>query len=226
MTLGIGLRAALVPVPWQNYLVAAYAGFVGEAFEGLIVDTDHWRHFFLLLGLVWGLTVATINERRRQAWTIDMQFRCTAARGAGSKRSLISEQSAAHRECREPDKPGEAKPAEHRGGPEILDPADSDVLLRPDVVESFSIAVFRNSTANTRRSAPIMATYQARLGATKKAIRIAAARTTISSRKAASVFKAVDQSVERVNGRAIDSLHGAAGSWTNSPAATGTAKCS
>jgi len=29
------------------------------------VDTDHWRHFFLLLGLIWGLTAATINFHRR-----------------------------------------------------------------------------------------------------------------------------------------------------------------
>ena len=66
VTLGVGLRAALTPAPWQNYLIAAFAGFVGEAFEGLIVDTDHWRHFFLLLGMIWGLTAATINLRRRQ----------------------------------------------------------------------------------------------------------------------------------------------------------------
>ena len=68
VTLAIGLRAALVPAPWQYYLIAAYAGFVGEACEGLIVDTDHWRHFFLLLGMTWGLTAATINFARRQAW--------------------------------------------------------------------------------------------------------------------------------------------------------------
>ena len=65
VTLAIGLGAVLVPTPWQNYLIAAYAAFVGEAGEGLIVDTDHWRHFFLLLGLIWGLTAATINFRRR-----------------------------------------------------------------------------------------------------------------------------------------------------------------
>ncbi len=59
-----------MPTPWQSYLVVAYATFVGEAFEGLIVDTDHWRHLFLLLGLIWGLAVATINLRRR-AWTRD-----------------------------------------------------------------------------------------------------------------------------------------------------------
>ncbi len=65
VTLAIGLGAVLLPTPWQNYLIAAYAAFVGEAGEGLIVDTDHWRHFFLLLGLIWGLTAATINFRRR-----------------------------------------------------------------------------------------------------------------------------------------------------------------
>ncbi len=65
VTLAIGLGAVRVPTPWQNYLIAAYAAFVGEVSEGLIVDTDHWRHFFLLLGLIWGLTAATINFRRR-----------------------------------------------------------------------------------------------------------------------------------------------------------------
>ncbi len=64
VTLVMGLRAVAVPTPWQYYLIAAYAAFVGEASEGLIVDTDHWRHFFLLLGLIWGLTAATINFRR------------------------------------------------------------------------------------------------------------------------------------------------------------------
>jgi hypothetical protein len=68
VTLAIGLATVRVPAPWQSYLIVAYATFVGEAFEGLIVDTDHWRHFFLLLGLIWGLSVATINLRRREVW--------------------------------------------------------------------------------------------------------------------------------------------------------------
>ncbi len=68
VTLAIGLRAAAVATPWQYYLIAAFASFVGEACEGFVVDTDHWRHFFLLLGMIWGLTAATINFARRQAW--------------------------------------------------------------------------------------------------------------------------------------------------------------
>ena len=41
-----GLRALTIP---------AAAAFVGMALEGLIIDTDHWRHFFMLMGLIWGL---------------------------------------------------------------------------------------------------------------------------------------------------------------------------
>ena len=71
VTLVFGLLTVSTPTPWQYYLITAYAVFVGEAFEGLIVDTDHWRHFFLVLGLVWGLGAATINFRRRQAYAFD-----------------------------------------------------------------------------------------------------------------------------------------------------------
>jgi hypothetical protein len=71
ITLVFGLLTVSTPTPWQYYLITAYAVFVGEAFEGLIVDTDHWRHFFVVLGLVWGLGAATINFRRRQAYGLD-----------------------------------------------------------------------------------------------------------------------------------------------------------
>ncbi len=66
VTLVIGLRAVALPAPWQNYLIGAYAAFVGEAWEGFIIDSDHWRHFFLLLGLIWGLIAASINLHRRR----------------------------------------------------------------------------------------------------------------------------------------------------------------
>jgi hypothetical protein len=71
ITLVFGLLNVAVPTPWQYYLITAYAVFAGEAFEGLIVDTDHWRHFFLVLGMVWGLGAATINFRRRQAYELN-----------------------------------------------------------------------------------------------------------------------------------------------------------
>jgi hypothetical protein len=64
-TLMVGLRAALVATPWQAFLIPIYGTFVGEVLEGFIVDTDHWRHFFLLLGAIWGLAAATERAKAR-----------------------------------------------------------------------------------------------------------------------------------------------------------------
>jgi O-antigen ligase len=63
-TLVVGFRAALIRAPWQLYLIAAYATFVGEVAESFIIDSDHWRHYFLILGLVWGLSAATFRSRQ------------------------------------------------------------------------------------------------------------------------------------------------------------------
>ena len=71
VTLMLGLITMPIAAPWQYYLISAYAVFVGEASEGMIVDTDHWRHFFLMLGLSWGLSMASINHRRRLSWEIE-----------------------------------------------------------------------------------------------------------------------------------------------------------
>ncbi len=65
ITLAIGLRTVFVTTPWQRYFIPVMATFTGVALEGLIIDTDHWRHYYLLLGLVWGFSVATMNFRRR-----------------------------------------------------------------------------------------------------------------------------------------------------------------
>ncbi len=63
-TVLIGLRTALICTPWQPYLITAVAAFVGEMAEGFVIDTDHWRHFYLLLGMVWGLAAVTIRQQR------------------------------------------------------------------------------------------------------------------------------------------------------------------
>ena len=59
LTIGVGLRAALVATPWQPYVIAALAAFFAVAIEGAVIDTDHWRSFYLQMGLVWALFVAT-----------------------------------------------------------------------------------------------------------------------------------------------------------------------
>jgi hypothetical protein len=71
-TLWVGLRSAFIRTPWQAYTITAYAAFVGEVAEGFVIDTDHWRHFFLLLGMVWGLAAATFRPQAQlqsTGWT-------------------------------------------------------------------------------------------------------------------------------------------------------------
>jgi O-antigen ligase len=62
-TLWIGFRAALVETPWRPMLLAAWATFAGVAFEGAIIDSDHWRHFWLLIGVLWAGAVAVRRPR-------------------------------------------------------------------------------------------------------------------------------------------------------------------
>jgi hypothetical protein len=66
-TLAIGWRACLVHTPWQDYLIVTYATFFGLCLESAIVDTDHWRHYYLLVGVIWGAFAATVNYTRKQA---------------------------------------------------------------------------------------------------------------------------------------------------------------
>jgi hypothetical protein len=61
-TLWAGFRTALMRTPWQPYAIAAFATFIGEVAEGFVIDSDHWRHYFLLLGMIWGLTAATFRH--------------------------------------------------------------------------------------------------------------------------------------------------------------------
>ncbi len=62
-TIGSGFRFLFVPAPWQKTYLAVYAAFVGVTCESAIIDIDHWRHYFLLLGLTWGLMAASARQR-------------------------------------------------------------------------------------------------------------------------------------------------------------------
>lgn len=58
LTLAVGLAAALRRSPTQGLLLAALSAYAGAVGEGFIVDTDHWRHFFLMMSIIWGLYLA------------------------------------------------------------------------------------------------------------------------------------------------------------------------
>ncbi|WLR93892.1 O-antigen ligase family protein [Shinella zoogloeoides] len=53
-TLAAAFRNLLRDRPWQPFLMIAFITLFGHSAIGFVIDTDHWRHFYLLLGVVWG----------------------------------------------------------------------------------------------------------------------------------------------------------------------------
>jgi hypothetical protein len=58
VTVLTGFRYVFVRVPWQPIYLAIFAAFLGTVGESFIIDTDHWRHFWMMLGTMWGMFVA------------------------------------------------------------------------------------------------------------------------------------------------------------------------
>jgi hypothetical protein len=53
-----GFRYVFVPVPWQRTYLAIFSAYLGTVGESFIIDTDHWRHFWMMLGTMWAMYVA------------------------------------------------------------------------------------------------------------------------------------------------------------------------
>ncbi|EJN06474.1 O-antigen ligase family protein [Phyllobacterium sp. YR531] len=63
LTLGLGLRFLFRDRPWQPYLLCAYLAYVTHVVVGNVIDTDHWRHFYLLIGIIWGCSALEIGKK-------------------------------------------------------------------------------------------------------------------------------------------------------------------
>ena len=58
VTVITGFRHVFVRVPWQRAYLAIFSAFLGTVGEAFIIDTDHWRHFWMMLGAMWGMFAA------------------------------------------------------------------------------------------------------------------------------------------------------------------------
>jgi hypothetical protein len=63
LTVVLGFRHVFIQVPWQRTYLAIFSAFLGTVGEGFIIDTDHWRHFWLMLGAMWGMFAAAQNHK-------------------------------------------------------------------------------------------------------------------------------------------------------------------
>jgi O-antigen ligase len=57
----VGWRLVFQRTAWQGEAIAVWSAFFFLILQGLQIDTDHWRHWYLLLGFTWGL--AAVSQR-------------------------------------------------------------------------------------------------------------------------------------------------------------------
>jgi hypothetical protein len=67
VTVIMGFRHAFIRVPWQRAYLAIFAAFLGTVGMSFVIDTDHWRHFWMMLGAMWGMFAAAQRFRSDQA---------------------------------------------------------------------------------------------------------------------------------------------------------------
>lgn len=64
-TMIIGWKVMFTRTPWQNHAIAVFLPLFTTILQGVQIDTDHWRHFYTLLGITWGLFGATVIYERQ-----------------------------------------------------------------------------------------------------------------------------------------------------------------
>jgi hypothetical protein len=62
ITCHAGWKLVFSRTPWQNHAIAIWSVLFITILQGIQIDTDHWRHFYLMFGLIWGLAVLNPNH--------------------------------------------------------------------------------------------------------------------------------------------------------------------
>lgn len=57
----IGLKSVFLRTPWQPMAIAVFCPLASTMFQGVQIDTEHWRHFYWLLGMMWGVYAASAH---------------------------------------------------------------------------------------------------------------------------------------------------------------------
>jgi len=65
-TLVLGLKLVFGDRGGDGVSAVLVAAFFGMALEGAVIDTDHWRHFYLVMAMIWGMAVAPRSVRKNR----------------------------------------------------------------------------------------------------------------------------------------------------------------
>jgi hypothetical protein len=66
-TIFIGFRLCFRPSPFQPYALIAWPALFMFILQAIQIDIDHWRHVYMLFGMIWGM------EAARRAWQDSQQ---------------------------------------------------------------------------------------------------------------------------------------------------------
>ena len=64
-TLAAAFPLLFKPRPWTPFIQCTYVVLLGHLFIHNVIDNDHWRHLFMIYGLLWGAIAAEKMLRRR-----------------------------------------------------------------------------------------------------------------------------------------------------------------
>lgn len=82
-TMFVGFRLALTRSPFQRLALVVWPALMVLLLQGFQIDIDHWRHVYLMLGMVWGM------EAARAHWS-QIHARAVPASPAAARRSKIA----------------------------------------------------------------------------------------------------------------------------------------
>jgi hypothetical protein len=63
-TLFFGFRHTLRQTNVQASLIVFTGCWCGLIFESFIIDSEHWRHLFVVLAVIWGIVASPLYQRR------------------------------------------------------------------------------------------------------------------------------------------------------------------
>jgi O-antigen ligase len=70
MTLLLGWRLIFQRTPLQHHAILLWCVLFPQILQGIQIDTDHWRHFWWLVGMCWGMAIVSnrwLASQRTQA---------------------------------------------------------------------------------------------------------------------------------------------------------------
>jgi len=68
----VGFRLILVRSPYRQLAQVAWPVLFALLLQGFQIDIDHWRHIFILFGMIWGFEASRIRCLERERRTQDM----------------------------------------------------------------------------------------------------------------------------------------------------------